>query len=789
MLQSAAWAPLLRPAAQTPRIRRVDIFHHSHTDFGYTDLPSVCREMQVRFLDAALEACLRDGRFRWTAEALLTVDDWWRGATPERRRELISVVQRGQMDIMALPFNQAPFLDARQWKQAFAWAPESLWKELRPEAAMQNDVNGFPRAGAIRLLDRGIRHLLMGINADSGGPPFRRPSAFWWKMPDGRRMFVWLGDHYGTAHGFFESRSWIRGQPKGAETAHRPPRAGDFLRTDAESLRAAHRHFLQRLGRLEAEGYEFERLILSYTNQWRYDNDPPFPPLADFVEAWNRLGLAPGLRLTTATQAVREMEREVGESVPVREGEWTDWWANGDASGPREVAASRFAKRHLGAALAPVWGELNDPARRRVEEILKDLCLFDEHTWGANVSISRPDSLETIGQYAEKSLLAYRPLAQAEWLLGQRARTRLGEEPEGVYIVNTAPAAFSGWASFPLNALREDYRSVEEAAGARSAALLKDPKSGRAKVWVEQAAPASILRLRLSPREVQEPVPEERLTVKGDASGWPVAVAWPGLNGRLLEAGTGDFVSVEVVPPADRRTIADLHKTTDAAKREVMRQKALKEVRASYRKTEVEETPHTMVFSQAFDHPRLARAGRRLEVWRREPRARLTVRFERVSSLAPEVFYLQFTFPEAGTLPRFSNGGVPFVPFRDQLEGSCRDYFAIDGWAHYETRDGHWLWVSRDAPLVSVGGPHTLARRSTEPSDPHRLMAMIFDNFWHTNFVANSHGEMEFQFELAWRPQMADAGQWAETLLSEPVVLINPATRESPELRDKLFRP
>ncbi len=789
ILLSAASAPLLKAAAQTLRIRRVDIFHHSHTDVGYTDLPSVCREMQARFLDVALEACLKDARFRWTAEVLLTVDDWWSAASPERHRELISVVRRGQMDIMALPFNQAPFLDAREWRQAFQWVPESLWKELRPEAAMQNDVNGFPRAGAIGLLDRGIRHLLMGINADSGGPPFRRPSAFWWKMPDGRRMFVWLGDHYGTAHGFFEPKGWIRGQPKGAETAHRPPRAGDFLRTDAESLRAAHGHFVERLRRLEAEGYDFERLILSYTNQWRYDNDPPFPPLADFVEAWNRLGLEPPLRLTTATQAVREIEREVGERIPVREGEWTDWWANGDASGPREVAASRVAKRHLSAALAPVWGEPTESARRKVEEILRDLCLFDEHTWGANVSISRPDSLDTIGQYAEKSLLAYRPMAQAEWLLAQRARTRLDAEPDGLYIVNTAPAPFSGWASFPLNALREEYRSAEEPGGGRSLALWKDTKNGRARIWVQDAPPASVLRLRLSPREVQPPGAPPRLLIETDGSGWPVAATWPGMRRPLFSAGTGDFVSVEVVPPADRRTITDIHRTADTAKRDAMRQKALKEIRATYRPATVEETPHTMVFSQVFDHPRLARAMRQLEVWKAEPRARLTMRFDRLSSVAPEVFYINFASPVEGVMPRFSNGGVPFVPYRDQLAGSCRDYCAIDGWAHYQTEDGHWLWVSRDAPLVTVGGPHTLARRTTEPSDPHRLMAMIFDNFWHTNFVANSHGEMEFQFDLVWRRELAGAAALAETLVAEPVVLINPAARESPALADKLFRP
>jgi hypothetical protein len=305
--------------------------------------------------------------------------------------------------------------------QAVAWFPDSAWRELKPAAAMQNDVNGFPRAGALRLLDRGIGHLLMGINADSGGPPFRRPTAFWWGMPDGRRMFVWLGEHYGTAYGFFEEKAWIRGQPKLSDTSHDPPRPGEVMRTDERSPRAAHARLHERLRQLERDGYDFDRLILSYTNQWRYDNDPPFPPHAAFVEAWNRVGLRPALRLTTATEAVRDMERATGARIRTLEGEWTDWWANGDASGPREVAASRFAKRSLAAALSPVWGPLQPTARPRVERILRDLCLFDEHTWGANISINEPYSLETIGQYTDKSLLAYRPRAEAEVLLAQRA--------------------------------------------------------------------------------------------------------------------------------------------------------------------------------------------------------------------------------------------------------------------------------------------------------------------------------------------------------------------------------
>ena len=66
---------------------------------------------------------------------------------------------------------------------------------------------------------------------------------------------------------------------------------------------------------------------------------------------------------------------------------------------------------------------------------------------------------------------------------------------------------------------------------------------------------------------------------------------------------------------------------------------------------------------------------------------------------------------------------------------------------------------------------------------------MLFDNFWHTNFVANSSGAMEFQFDLVWRKQIHDPEATAETLVSTPVVVINPANPVSPELMHSLFTP
>ena len=52
------------------------------------------------------------------------------------------------------------------------------------------------------------------------------------------------------------------------------------------------------------------------------------------------------------------------------------------------------------------------------------------------MSVALPYSLDTQGQWNEKSRLAWRPMALAEWLLSQRARTRLVGEGEGFWLAN-----------------------------------------------------------------------------------------------------------------------------------------------------------------------------------------------------------------------------------------------------------------------------------------------------------------------------------------------------------------
>jgi hypothetical protein len=829
---SFALAVLLSPLlaaqdGQPVKIKHIDIVMLSHLDVGFTDQPYlIVNELQRRYLDIALDAALAtannppESRFHWTAESLIPVAAWWQKASPERREMLLREIRNGQMDVGAIPFNTLPFENADEWKRMTDWVPADLWTGLHPTLALQDDVNGASRAGVTALADRGVHRLLMGMNGANGGPPFPAPMAFWWKLPDGRRTFVYIADGYWQASGLFLPGEWRVGDsPAASDLAFRPPRPGEILPVDETSVRAAHDRCVKSLAQLEERGYIGDRLLAIFQNQWRGDDEVPFVPISEFVATWNRLKLQPELRLVTASESRQTLEKEIGGRIPEYEGVWPDWWSNGVPSAPRELAASRFAKRFLHAAASTVFGPMDTNAKATANDILADLALFEEHTFGGAYGEAFPDSLDTIAQFDEKALLALRSNARASWLFSQRASTKLYPEPEGLYVINATAAPVSGWVTVPTMTLRGQFQSMrDKSSGERLPLEIVDPTGADGRTVHANAIPGSdpLPYIDDFPRQMTRfwvdrvdansvrafepdqakssglPVAPAPFKAQLDEHGWPSSLQWPGMTLPLFQGAMGDFLSVQVKGPKAYQEFYILGTTKDASKRADLQRRLLQEMPAiSAGPVKVEETPYTVVYTQELAHPRLNWLVRRLEVWKHEQRARLDVRFDRKSSDDPEIFYLQFQFSVAkDLLPQLSEGGMPFVPYKDQIPGTCRDYFAIDGWAHYASQEGHWLWVSRDAPVLSLGAPNVWSRLSAAPEQTNRLLSMVFNNTWFTNYVANSNGVMEFQYDLVWKESVgADVGGLAESLSSDPVALINPAARENRFLLKDLFLP
>ena len=172
-------------AGQTPlKIRSVDIVHHTHLDVGYTALPSVVRDDQTRYLDAAIDAAAPTRPFAGPSRPWSNSMTGGRDRLRARRGALQSLVQGRAHG------RHGHALQPDRLPQRHAVAPDDELDSHRAMAVAsafappcRTMSMAFPRAGAIALLDHGVHHLLMGINADSGGPPFRRPMPFGGRCP------------------------------------------------------------------------------------------------------------------------------------------------------------------------------------------------------------------------------------------------------------------------------------------------------------------------------------------------------------------------------------------------------------------------------------------------------------------------------------------------------------------------------------------------------------------------------------------------------------------------------
>ena len=100
-----------------------------------------------------------------------------------------------------------------------------------------------------------------------------------------------------------------------------------------------------------------------------------------------------------------------GDSIPVVRGDGGPYWEYGIVSTARSAAIDRESEqRALAAEEFSTISGLVDPGARPEPEVLKrlwnNMVLYDEHTWGADRSVSDPKSQETTNQLAVKEAFA-----------------------------------------------------------------------------------------------------------------------------------------------------------------------------------------------------------------------------------------------------------------------------------------------------------------------------------------------------------------------------------------------
>jgi alpha-mannosidase len=377
------------PVSISPGKRwNIFVVPNQHLDVGYTDYQAKVAEIQSRAIDETIEMIRRQPDFRYSPDAYWCVEQFLRGRSQEQRQALLEMIAQKKI-----------FIPAQYGSNLTGFASlEDTIRSLYPsyqfylknggafDYANITDVPSYSWSYASVLAASGLKYFVASGNNDgrSSNPLITRlneSSPFWWVGPDGGRILVWYSLHYMQVN-------WLFGLPPN-------------IKAGRDSLP----RFLQAYSRPE---YKSDGAII-YGSQT--ENTDLFPQQAALVGEWNENYAFPKLRFSGFAEAMRHIETQSGDSIPVLRGDGGPYWEDGMLSNTAITALARSnEQRVLAAEKFSTISSLVNPRIRPDSEVMKlmwdHLRTFDEHTWTADRSWLDPGHTETVRQSAFKNVQA-----------------------------------------------------------------------------------------------------------------------------------------------------------------------------------------------------------------------------------------------------------------------------------------------------------------------------------------------------------------------------------------------
>jgi alpha-mannosidase len=762
------------------------VVHHTHTDVGYTNDQPIFWELQHRFIDDALglidryAGCPPDSRFRWTVETTCGLDAWLKTASGRDVDRLIAADQAGLLEVMAMQTNNTPLLDTYQLIESLRPVPR-LRRDygLDIRHAMNCDVNGQNWTLADLLLDAGIEGFSMAINHHFGGPPHPRPNVFLWQAPSGRTLPTLNGWQYSKAN--------------------------DFGLGDESDER-----FTEWLPRIEAYlaeiGYPLPFLLLQGFHPFG-DNGTAWGAFAEFARRWNASGRAPSIITATPRMFWARVQKHLTALETLR-GDWTDYWNFGCISSARETTIARTTRSRLHradalfAVLDNLTAEDAEDAEnqgisatsalsavkwsRRTHQLYRNpawqaLNLYGEHTWGADTASNEPQLEDSVAMDNHKRHLAY--TARSLSLLLERdaladfAHFVPRSDATDLLIFNPLPWARAISGPIPKNVLiprglGEDATSSRHFLGRM--AQPTDFWTGRAQTdfhggmgWL--LAPTTVpafgyavvgweaLASMVETEERDDAVIENgRFRITFDTQkGGITSLFDKQLNHEWADASAGyplhGFAHEEVADhdsPEPRKLLCTVNWIADTATERGWHPdwQANRTAPGRLLLHKVYRLPFATVVEQILDHARIGRICQRVLLPDAGGEIEFQSEWQMGTTSHPEATFLLFPFNLPGAQARFDVGGVPVRPHLDQLAGSCRDYFTVQGWVDFNNGKHGVTIAAPENPMVQLGDFHFAHNQQDVRLERALLLGWVTNNYWETNFPGAQPGVVSARY-------------------------------------------
>ena len=753
------------------------VLPHSHNDIGYTEIQTSVEKKQIKNLLTGIDYSQKTkdypagARFIWNLEGTYAANLYLQRMNESQKRNFYAAVADGGVALNGMYVNTLTGLcRPEELLQLFSYSAE-LAKKTRTtvDAAMISDVPGYTWGTVTAMAQAGIKYFSVAPNNfDRIGDILEKweDKPFYWVSPSGKeKVLVWIPYRgYALSHGIDHPNA-------------------DFVS-----------HYYNKLKSID---YPYDITYIRWSGHG--DNAVPDMEISDFVKKWNTRYTWPRFIISSTSTAFSAFEKKFGEQLPRVKGDWTGYWEDGAASSAFETAENRTSSLRLSQAEA-LWSMINPGAYPSGEfkRAWQNVLLYSEHTWGADVSVTRPLSQKTMEQWQIKKSYADTAANLSTALLDGALGEAVGGSPAisgSISVIRAAASKADTIEVFNTNSWQ------------RSNLVLVAPGLSVAGDLVKDAQGNVLPSQRLSTGElafVAKDIPSFAANRFFISAGKRVAGREVSVTGNSLDNGivhiaidetTGAITTVRnhtidnnFADSATGNYLNDYLYLHGNRLTDLQRNGA---VRISVK----EKGPVlSTLLIESTDVPGCQSLTREI---------RLVNGFDYVEMVnildkkPAELDPVPGDYPWANTEGKESvNFGFPFYvpggeikldipmaimrPETDQLPGSCKNWLEVGQWADVSNKDFGITWATLDAPLVEVGGiTATLLGGQTNPGvwrkkiEPtQKLYSWALNNHWETNYRAYQDGLITLRYAL--RPHTAYepvAATKFATGLSQPLVV------------------
>jgi len=758
----------------------VHIQNFTHTDIGFTDLPSRVAKSYREAIKSIIGFCDEtkdfddDCKYRWNAETGYWLDQAIRGLDEHQLKKFKSLVKKDRIELTPLyvahtsEFNDEEIL-IRSMYFGFEFAKEC---GVKIETAMASDSTGQPWILPQILSKSGIKYFSTAVNTGMA-KALKLPRPFYWKSLDGSKILLLDTD---------ERQAYQEGVMVGL----------------AENYDIVYKKLPQYLANLEVEGnFQFD-LIAFRTPGYPGDNTKPNVTVSYIVDEWNRKWEYPKLRISTYTSYFKKFERKYGDRLKTFYGAWPDWWVNYHGATAFETGINRNTHtdiidgERLSCLLKIRNPKLYNYPKNELKEIYKTIHLADEADWGAYSSVSEPDSLQSRGQILEEASFVYQAAINAKEVAEnakrQVAKIASSNTEFGIVVTNSLSWARSGVVevSIPKKIIskKKNIRILDSKTGKEMMSQFVEPdihdkQTGKIRIaFTAEYIPGMGFKMfdlvmdGSHKNEIENIANKNEIEnsfykIKYDsATGQITSIVDKELDEELIDKDSKFNFNQLIYESPERPRFVDLSTHMDMPKDVIFLQpyyqslhdfydyprkgeklnrwspkdQKLIEVRKGKIYTEIITTSSTYMCPKAISHFILDNCFKRILI------RNYIVKNE---TLDAEAVYYSFPFNLSSPKFKLSCHGGFYKPEEEQLPGSCKDWYCIQKWIDVSNDKLDIIWSPVEAPLVQLGDINTGKWLDKINIDNGTIFSFVMNNYWWTNSPASQGGRFWFNYAIS----------------------------------------